>query len=92
MTTIHKIEIEEYCNYCNIEVTFIKELYASGLIELEIQETQQLIDFDQIPSIEKYTRMHYDLSINMEGLEVIHNLLQKMNEMQHEIQQLKNRG
>ena len=91
MTTIHKIKIEEYCSYCNIEVAFIKELYDNGLIELEVQETQQLIDFDQIPSIEKYSRMYYDLAINIEGIEVIHNLLQKMSDLQQEIQQLKNR-
>ena len=40
---------------------------------------------------EQYTRMYYDLSINMEGIDAIHHLLGRMEEMQKEIARLRNR-
>jgi len=40
--------------------------------------------------LEKFVRMHYDLDINVEGIETINYLLQKIEEMQMEILRLRN--
>jgi hypothetical protein len=36
-------------------------------------------------------RLHYDLDINIEGIETINHLLEKIEEMQREIAHLKNK-
>ena len=44
-----------------------------------------------MPDVERYSRMYYDLSINMEGIDAIHHLLARMEEMQREIHSLRGR-
>jgi hypothetical protein len=41
--------------------------------------------------LEKIVRLYYDLDINIEGIDAVINLLQRMEDMQHEIVLLKNR-
>ena len=41
--------------------------------------------------LEKLVRLHYHLDINVEGIDAITNLLQRMANMHHEILQLKSR-
>ena len=44
-----------------------------------------------MPRMEKIIRLHYDLEINMEGIEVIKNMLDKMEALQDEVRKLQNR-
>lgn len=81
---------EEYCIHNNIEVTFIDNLYEYGLIEIRSVEQKHFIHCDQLRELERFARLHYDLDINMEGLDVIAHLLEKVKTMQQEIQALKN--
>ena len=80
----------EFCNYYRVELSFINELHQSGLIELIIEE-EPLIPVAQLTDLEKYTRLHYELDINTEGIETISYLLQRMRHMQAEINNLKAR-
>ncbi|MBC7388403.1 MAG: MerR family transcriptional regulator, partial [Opitutaceae bacterium] len=41
--------------------------------------------------LEKLVRLHFDLNINLEGIETVSYLLQKMNNMQEKILMLSNR-
>ena len=54
-------------------------------------EGRPCLTFSQLPDVERYSRMYYDLSINMEGIDVIHHLLERMDEMQREIRDLRTR-
>lgn len=83
------IIIREYCTRSQIDFDFIEQLENEGLIELTIVDNEQYIDIAQLSRLEQYVRWHYDLSINVEGIDVIRNLLDKIDDMQQEIQQLK---
>lgn len=83
------IIIREYCTKSQIDIDFIEQLENEGLIELTVINNEQYIDISQLSTLEQYVRWHYDLSINVEGIDVIKNLLDRMDEMQQEIQQLK---
>jgi len=41
--------------------------------------------------LEKFIRFHYEMDINIEGIETISHLLQRVNELQQEIVALKNK-
>jgi hypothetical protein len=41
--------------------------------------------------LEKFVRLHYDLDINLEGIETINYLLERIEEMQKEIVNLRNK-
>ena len=76
------IVISEYCDKCHIEPTFIDMLCESGLIDVEQEGGERYLPFSELPDVERYSRMYYDLSINMEGIDAIHHLLARMEEMQ----------
>ena len=44
----------------------------------------------ELPSVERYSRMYYDLAINMEGIDAIHHLLERMEAMRREMNSLRN--
>lgn len=83
------IIIREYCIQSRIEPDFIIQLGNEGLIEITIIENESYINVSQLRNLEQYVRLHYDLSINIEGIDVIKSLLDKMNDMQNEIFKLK---
>ena len=83
------IVISEYCDKCHIEPTFIDMLCESGLIDVEQEGGERYLPFSELPDVERYSRMYYDLSINMEGIDAIHHLLARMEEMQREIHSLR---
>lgn len=85
------IIVSEYCNKCHIEPMFIDRLQEGGLIDIQTENGERCLLFSQLPEVERYSRMYYDLSINMEGIDAIHHLLARMEEMQREIRLLRGR-
>lgn len=83
------IPTEEFCNFHNIEYSFISSLEDSGLISITSVEQTTFIPVDELQKLEKFIRLHYDLDINLEGIETIYHLLEKIEHLQKEILQLK---
>jgi len=91
MKTKYLIAIDEICANHNIEVSFISSLQQIGLIEITTIENSGFIAADQLLELEKYVRFYYELDINLEGIETVTHLLQRINNLQHEIGTLTNR-
>lgn len=85
------ISIPELCSHYEIELSFFTNLSEMGLVEIKTVETISYIDSDCIYEIEKMIRIHQDLDVNMEGIDVVFNLLQKLDTLQNEVTSLKNR-
>lgn len=85
------IPAEDFCMYHNVEYSFISSLQDSGLITITSVERSTYIPADEMQKLEKLVRLHYDLDINLEGIETIYHLLEKVEEMQKEILRLQNR-
>ncbi len=85
------IPIDIFCRQHGIEISFIISLQEFGLIEVMKVEEAECIPLSQLVEAEKMVRLHGDLEINLEGIDVISHLLQKVKDMQTEIQILKNR-
>ncbi|MBR8704920.1 chaperone modulator CbpM [Bacteroides pyogenes] len=83
------IIVSEYCQKCHIEPSFIDMLKEGGLIETRTEGGEHYLLLSQLPEVERYSRMYYDLSINMEGIDAIHHLLVRIEEMQREIDSLR---
>jgi hypothetical protein len=84
------IPVKDFFIYHNIEYSFIDSLESSGLITITSVQHSSYIHPDELRKLEKFARLHYDLDINMEGIETINHLLEKIEEMQNELLQLKN--
>lgn len=91
METRDLILIEHFCANHELELSFIDSLHEFGLIEVIIQEDNKYIHQEQLNEVEKMMRMHYDLDINMEGIDVISHLLKRMNSLQKELIETQNR-
>lgn len=85
------IPLEDFCHYYNVETTFVESLKESGLISVRYSKSSMYIELDEVPQLEKFARMHYELNINVEGIETICHLLEKVEKLQHEILQLRNK-
>jgi hypothetical protein len=85
------ISTQTLCSHYNIEISFVDALNKMGLIQIEIIEQNQYIHQDQIGNLEKIIRLHNELNVNLEGIDVVFNLLEKERELRNELIALKNR-
>lgn len=85
------IIIREYCQKSQIEPSFIISLEEGGLIDVQVIEGERYLPVSQLRELERYTHLYYDLSINMEGIDAIRHMLDRMNRLQEEVEQLRRR-
>lgn len=79
------------CRHYNIETSFVHSLNQYGFIKIVSGESTEFIDMDELQILEKFIRMHYELDINMQGIEAINFLLERVQNMQDEITYLKSK-
>ena len=85
------IPIPQLCSHYELDMSFFVNLSEIGLLQITTVETTSYIDLDSIQKIEKMIHLHQDLEVNIEGIDVVFNLLQKMDSLQNEVIALKNR-
>lgn len=85
------IAVEQFCVHYNIPASFIDSLGSFELIKIIRVENDNHLQVDEIRKVEKLMRLHYDLKVNFEALDVIENLTSQINSLQSEIHQLKNK-
>ncbi len=91
MNSIEFIPIPHLCKQYRIEETFITELHEKGVLQLKIVEKTYCLHQDYMPVFEKIMRIHDDLHINIEGIDVILNLLDKIEELNNQLKKTQNR-
>ena len=82
------IAMEVYCDHEGVEVSFVEALHDRGLIRITTVKEQRFIDPEHLSRVEKLARMHYDLDINLEGIEAISHLLERMEALQQDMHSL----
>ena len=85
------IATSDICIYHEVEYAFINSLGEAGLLELQAAGQTTYIKESELQKLEKMIRMHYELEINIAGIEAITHLLEKIEQMREEIRLLKNR-
>ena len=85
------IPTEEICTRYNVERTFISSLSQSGLIKIVTVEKTEYVPSAEITEFERLRRLHYELDINLEGLEAVYHLLKQVEKLQKQNRKLKNR-
>ncbi|GEN72179.1 MULTISPECIES: chaperone modulator CbpM [Chryseobacterium] len=86
-----RISREELVKIYNIEITFFDELVDEGLLHVETENDVRYLLYEDLPVFERFTNWHYDLEINLPGLEVIHDMLRKMEDLKRKNRDLLNK-
>jgi MerR HTH family regulatory protein len=85
------VPIDLFCKHHHVDFSFIDSLYEFGLIEVVVVENYKYLPHENLKEIEKLTRLHNDLGINIEGIDAISNLLRQINDLQQELAIAKNK-
>lgn len=82
------IIINDYCSHCNIEPDFILMLGEDGLINIQEINDTHCFPASQLNELERYAHLYYDLSINIEGIDAIRHLLERIEDLQRRVRLL----
>jgi len=85
------IPADEFCANYHVSISFIRSLQENGLMETTTIEETEYIPASRLHELERIVHLHYDMDINLEGIETIIHLLRRINTMQDEITVLRNR-
>lgn len=86
-----RISREELVKIYNIEITFFDELVDSGLLNIQTENEIRYLMYEDLPVFERFANWHYDLEINLPGLEVIHDMLRKIDNLKQKNRELMNK-
>lgn len=85
------IVINEYCKSTHVEPLFFDLLEENDLITIYIEEGERYFPSSELNDLEKYIRLYYDLSINMEGIDAIRHLQGRIQALEDRIDRLRQR-
>jgi hypothetical protein len=91
MNTEQLIAVEVFAVHQGVETSFVHALNDCGLIRITVLQGRPYLEPEQLPRVEKLARLHYDLGINLEGLEAISHLLDRMDAALEEARALRER-
>ena len=79
---MERISREECVQVYEVDIVFFDNLVEAGLIETFMEENTVYLHYDKLAHFEKLLTWHYDLEINIPGLEVICQLLERIEQLQ----------
>lgn len=85
------ILLDSLCNHYNIEMTFFYTLSEMNRITIKTIDKSLYVEENTLYEIEKMIRMHQELNVNTEGIDIVLNLLEKMDRIQNQLVSVKNR-
>jgi len=91
METKQLILIDQFCTHYNVEPAFLESLQESGLVEVIVLDEIKYLAHEQLRDVEKMIRLHDELGINIEGIDAVLSLLERIDRMQQELIATQNR-
>ena len=83
MSSNEYILVQEVCNHYTIEVNFVSRLQDMGLLEVHHRDKRLYLHQDEISALERIIRLHQDLQVNLEGIDIIFNLLNRIDHLEN---------
>ncbi len=91
MKTTDLILLQQLCECHQVELSFIHSLEELGLVEVVVIENDKYLAQNQLKDVEKMIRFHSELNINLEGIDAIYHLLNKIELLEQELLNAKNK-
>lgn len=81
--------VKQFCTSHDIEIELIEFLQEIGFIQIRQFENQHYIHLESLPILEKAIRLNQELAIEINELEIVLGLLDKIENLQEENKVLK---
>jgi len=91
MDTEKYIPVLHLCDLYQLEISFFKELNEEGLIELVSRQNSMYVHEEKLYKVERIIRIHRELNVNIQGIDVVLNLLEKVDTLQNEMYSMQSR-
>jgi hypothetical protein len=91
MKTEKLVSLKRLSTHYELDMTFFYRLIELDLIEIHKIENDEFVHQDLIGEVERMIRMHVELEINPEGIDTIFNLLDKIDRLEDELNEIKNK-
>jgi len=88
--TTQLTSVAQIIQHYQIDDTSLYYLNESGIIKIIIVEQTEYIHQDDLSDLEKIIRIQQELNINMESMDIVINLIDKIKTLQIENKTLKN--
>lgn len=81
---------QEITEYSRLEVQFIRQLRDAGVVEgIMVAGEERRYGEEELALLRRARRLHHDLGINLEGVEVILRLYARLEALQRELDEYK---
>lgn len=84
------IPAHDFCIYHHVEITFVRTLAQRGLINIVTVEQTDYVRPEQLSHLEKLVRLHQDLAIHPDDLDIVSNLLEQVDDLRRQVITLQN--
>ena len=91
MQTDPLISAHEFFTYHQLDVGFMVILEEQGMLETIIIGQVRYLHPDQLAPLERLIRLHRDLAVHVEDLDIVAHLLERLEQTQAQVNQLQNR-
>ena len=91
MNTEQLILLETFCNHHHVEVSFFTSLQEYGLVEIVRKEEGFYIPESKVKDAEQLVRLHNDLELTPDGLEIVCYLLEQLKQKTDELNMMQNK-
>lgn len=85
------ILVSHYCEQTSTPMDFIAALQEYGIIEVAFIDNQNYVAPTTIVEIERVNRLHHELGINLEGIDALNHMLEKVRRLEKELKVLRER-
>lgn len=85
----NRLQYSECLRIYEVEESFIESLHEVGLIRLIDQDEERFIEYDDLSDLEQFIRWYYEMDINVEGIDALRHMLERVRSLQSEITQLR---
>jgi len=89
MKTNKFVRITELCQHYQIQIDFFEEIEYHELIEFHQFSGQKFIHRKQLRRLEKIIRLHDDLEINLQGIDVVFSMMNRIEKLEMELNETK---
>jgi chaperone modulatory protein CbpM len=91
MPTATLISAHEFLAYHQLDVSFVITLEEQGVLETTTIGPVPYLHPDQLGPIERLIRLHRELAVHVDDLDIVAHLLERLERVQEQVSELQNR-